>query len=104
MLADLFSSTTLRQIGRGELDPEIWITLESSGFLDALVCEESGGANLSFATVLPLFLALGRRAVPPPVGETIVARALLAQAGRDISEGRRGGKEGGCKWRSRWSP
>src|SRR3546814_9781862 len=30
MLADLFSSATLRQIGRGELDPEIWITLESS--------------------------------------------------------------------------
>lgn len=87
MLADLFSSATLRQIGRGELDPEIWITLESSGFLDALVCESSGGANLSFATVLPLFLALGRRAVPLPVGETIVARALLAQAGSDYRLG-----------------
>lgn len=83
MLADLFSSATLRQIERGALDPEIWNTLESSGFLDALVCESSGGANLSFAAVLPLFLALGRRAVPLPVGETIVARALLAQAGSD---------------------
>src|SRR3546814_6574924 len=51
------------------------------------VCEESGGANLSFATVLPLFLALGRRAVPLPVGETIVARALLAQAGSDYRLG-----------------
>src|SRR3546814_15168965 len=30
MLADLFSSATLRQIGRGELDPGIWINMESS--------------------------------------------------------------------------
>lgn len=80
MLADLFSSATVRQIERGALDPEIWNTLESSGFLDALVCESSGGANLSFAAVLPLLLALGRRAVPLPVGETMIARALLAQA------------------------
>lgn len=81
MLADLFSSATVRQIERGSVDPEIWNTLESSGFLDALVCESSGGASLSFADVLPLFLALGRRAVPLPVGETMIARALLAQAG-----------------------
>src|SRR3546814_13358281 len=65
MLADLFSSATLRPIGRAELAPEIWITLASSGFLDALVCEESGGAHLSFAHVLSIFVALGRRAVPP---------------------------------------
>src|SRR3546814_1131956 len=46
MLADLFSSATLRQIGRGELDPEIWITLESSGFLDALVRSEEHTSEL----------------------------------------------------------
>jgi len=83
MLADLFNSATVRQIERGALKPEIWNALESSGFLDAMVCESSGGANLSFAAVLPLLLALGRRAVPLPIGETIVARALLAQMGSD---------------------
>ena len=87
MLADLFSSATVRQIENGALDPEIWNTLEASGFLDALVCEASGGANLSFAAVLPLFLALGRRAVPLPVGETMVARALLTQTGSDHRQG-----------------
>ncbi len=87
MLADLFSSATVRQIEQGAPDAAIWNSLDASGFLDALVCAARGGANLSFAAVLPLFLALGRRAVPLPVGETMIARALLAQAGREYPHG-----------------
>jgi len=87
MIAQLFDSAALRRIEDGSTDPDIWTSLEASGFLDAMVGESDGGSGLSFAETLPLFIALGQRAVAFPIGETIIARAMLAQAGLDRPSG-----------------
>ncbi len=66
---------------------DVWDRFEQSGFLDALVPEAAGGGGLPLAACAPLFQALGRRPVPLTVGETMLARAMLAVG----SVGRPGG-------------
>lgn len=87
MIAALFSPAAVRAAERGEPDDRAWSELAASGFLDALAPEDAGGAGLSFADIVPLWLVLGRHAAPCPVGETMIARALLAQAGMVAPDG-----------------
>lgn len=60
---------------------DAWAAITDSGFLDALVAEAQGGAGLTLAQIEPLVRAIGARALPLPIAETMVARALLADAG-----------------------
>ncbi|WP_374525406.1 acyl-CoA dehydrogenase family protein [Sphingopyxis sp.] len=80
MLAALSPPATVRAIEAGESSAALWNGIAESGFLDALVPEERGGADLPLAEVCALWQALGRHAVPLPVGETMIARALLPDA------------------------
>ena len=80
MLGDIASPAAIRDIEHGGSGDAMWAMLEASGFLDALLAEEDGGPGLSLADANPLWQALGRFAVPLPVGETMIARALLAKA------------------------
>jgi len=66
---------------------EIQNAIDESGFLDALVAEEKGGAGLALTDMVPLFLAAGERLLPVPFAETIVARALIARAGGSAPSG-----------------
>lgn len=75
MLAELFPPARTRAIAAGDPGRAEWDAIEQSGFLDALTPEDAGGAGLTLAEVLPLFMALGRHAVPLPVGETMLERA-----------------------------
>ena len=59
----------------------LWDAIEESGFADALLPEADGGAGLSQAEAFPLLELCGAFVVPVPLAETMVARALLAQAG-----------------------
>lgn len=65
----------------------IWAEISASGFLDALVPEEMGGAGLSLAEIEPIFQVVGFHGVALPLGETIIARGLIAQAGRSAPDG-----------------
>jgi acyl-CoA dehydrogenase len=65
----------------------MWQELDESGFLDALVGESQGGAGLTLAEIASLISALGAHAVPLPVAETMVARALLVEAGAAVPQG-----------------
>lgn len=87
MLAKLFEPAEIRRIEQGGDWAREWQEIEESGFLDALVPEESGGVGLSLAQMCPLLIALGKHAVPLPIGETIIARALLAIICEQIPEG-----------------
>ncbi|UKK82825.1 acyl-CoA dehydrogenase family protein [Sphingopyxis sp. BSN-002] len=80
MLEALSPPATVRAIEAGDSVETLWSAIAESGFLDALVPEERGGAGLPLADVGVLWQALGRHAVPLPVGETMIARALLAEA------------------------
>lgn len=87
LLADAAPPAMVRGIDEGASAEVCWSTIADSGFLDALVPEDSGGAGLGLAEIAPLLCALGSRAVPVPVGETMIARALLGQAGIRPPEG-----------------
>ncbi|WP_226016533.1 acyl-CoA dehydrogenase [Novosphingobium sp. FKTRR1] len=87
MLEALVTPAAVRAVEGGASAVAMWRELAASGFLDALVDEQHGGAGLSLADVQPLIAAVGARAVPLPVGETMVARALLARAGVPIPQG-----------------
>lgn len=80
MIEDLSPPATVRAIEAGESADAVWDGIAGSGFLDALVPEDRGGADLPLAGVCALWQALGRHAVPLPVGETMIARALLPDA------------------------
>lgn len=83
MLEDVVTPAAVRAIEQGGSIDRMWSAFAESGFLDALVPEERGGAGLSLADAHPLWMALGRHAVPLPIGETMIARALLA----DVTDG-----------------
>lgn len=87
MLEQASSPAAVRAIEHGGDATALWSELVQSGFLDALVGEEHGGAGLSLGQVEPLLQALGRHAVPLPVAETMAARYLLAEAGIAAPEG-----------------
>ena len=75
-------AAAVRAIERGESPAPLWARLEESGFVDALVPEDAGGAGLRLADVFPLLRRRGRHALPLPLAQTMLARALLAEAAR----------------------
>lgn len=87
LLEAAFPTATVRAIEAGGAWDGAWAEVASSGFLDAMVAEDAGGAGLSLADTGPLLQAIGRHAVPLPVGETMIARRLLAEAGCHIPDG-----------------
>jgi acyl-CoA dehydrogenase len=87
LIADVCTPAAIRAIEEGGEAQTMWSAFAESGFLDALVAEDAGGAGLSLADAAPLIGLLGAHAVPLPVGDTMVARALLAGAGMDVPDG-----------------
>ena len=81
LLEDRCTAQVVRAIESGQSAGPLWRHLEESGFADALVPEEEGGAGLSLSQVFPLLEMCGTFAVPVPLGETMVARGVLARAG-----------------------
>lgn len=87
LLDDAVAPATIRALEQGALWEPAWAAIAQSGFCDALVPEALGGAGLVFGEIEALVRALGARAVPLPVAETMLARALLAEAGVAAPEG-----------------
>ena len=77
----------VRAIEAGQSVQPLWQLIEASGFADALVDEAQGGAGLSLSAAYPVLELCGAFALPVPLAETMVARALLAQAGVDVPGG-----------------
>ncbi len=85
VLADQCTPHVVRAIesgGRGAPATEaLWGPLEATGLADALLSEHNGGAGLGLGQVFGVLEQCGAHALPLPLGETMVARALLALAG-----------------------
>jgi len=85
VLADQCTPHVVRAIEAGgrtaEATTALWEQLEATGLADALLSEDDGGAGLGLGQVFGLLEQCGAHALPLPLGETMVARALLAQAG-----------------------
>ncbi|RCX08555.1 acyl-CoA dehydrogenase family protein [Extensimonas vulgaris] len=71
----------VRAIEAGGAHAALWQQLEDAGFADALVPESAGGAGLGLADVQGVLMQCGAHALPLPLGETLLARGLLAAAG-----------------------
>ena len=76
LLADACPPARVRDIERGAPPDALWQALESSGFLDALVPADPGGAGLTLAEAFELFVLQGRHALPVPMAQVMAARAL----------------------------
>jgi acyl-CoA dehydrogenase len=70
---------TWRKAERGEGFDALWRAIEESGFLDVLCTEDETPSDRG-AAAFELIRNSGRALLPAPVGETIVARAVLADA------------------------
>ena len=87
LLQECCKPKDVREIEREGIGPAsatLWRTLDESGFINALVAEEKGGAGLDLANVYGIFESCGRYALPLPLGETMIARALLAGMGHPV--------------------
>ena len=76
LLADVCTPAVVRETERGGSTAALTRPLEASGFLDAMVPEEQGGAGLALADAFDLFVLDGRYAVPVPLAHAIVERAV----------------------------
>lgn len=87
MLDQIAPPAAVQAVERGGSGAAMWQAIEQSGFCNALVAEAHGGAGLTLDEVAPLIAAAGARAVPLPVAETMLARAVIAAAGQAVPPG-----------------
>jgi acetyl-CoA C-acetyltransferase len=87
LLADLLPPEAQRSYLAGASIQTLREQLGQLGYDDALVAESNGGAGLALSDLREVLVVLGRRLCPLPIGETIVARAMLSQAGIEAPVG-----------------
>ena len=81
LLRDACPKAVVDQVEAGLRPDGLWAELEALGLLNACVPEAQGGVGLSLAEGLTLVRLAGRYAVPAPFAETLLGRALVAEAG-----------------------
>lgn len=81
LLADQCTPEVVRAIEAGQPASALWQCIEASGFADALVSESQGGSGMSLSEACAVIELCGEFALPVPLGETMLARVLLANAG-----------------------
>jgi acyl-CoA dehydrogenase len=77
----------VRAIEAGGDHRSLWHTLEQTGFADALIATDAGGAGLSLADVFPIPELCGHFAVPLPFAETMLWRGILSHLNASIPAG-----------------
>lgn len=87
LFAEIATPAAVRAVEDGGAADSLWRHIEESGFLDALVPEEAGGAGLGLTDAFPLLMLAGRHAVPMPFAQTVLARAWLSEAGIESPDG-----------------
>ena len=79
ILRDQCTPATVRAIEAGGDPAPLWNAIADAGFLELLSPESAGGAGLPLDEFFPVLLLLGRHAVPLPLAQAMVARALLPE-------------------------
>lgn len=86
VLADQCTPAVVRAIeSGGHTAPQagaLWQQIEDTGLADAMLPEDEGGAGLTLAQAFGMLEQYGAHALPLPLAETMLARALLARAGQ----------------------
>jgi acyl-CoA dehydrogenase len=87
LLLDYCTPRTVRDVEHGLGVANLWSAIEDSGFSNVLLSEDADGAGLTLEEAFPLFELCGTYALPLPLAETIVARALLAGSHHRVPSG-----------------
>lgn len=87
LLTDISTPEIIRQIETGTSAQSIWQQLAESGFSDAMLSEAADGAGLSLDDAFRLFFLCGRQALPAPLAQTMVVKAVLMANGMDVPDG-----------------
>lgn len=87
LLNDISTPQVIREIESGGSPQTLWQQIIESGFADAMISENAGGAGLDLGDAFSLFFLCGRHALPLPVAHTIVARGVLARQATDLPQG-----------------
>jgi acyl-CoA dehydrogenase len=77
ILKDQCTPAVVRAIEAGGSPAALWRAVEEAGFLELLAPEDAGGAALGLPDLYEVLAMLGRYAVPVPLGQSMVVRALL---------------------------
>lgn len=86
VLADHADVAVLRGVERGDWPAALWAECEGLGLPPAMAAEAAGGAGLGFAEAGAVWRALGCHGAPVPLGEAMLAAALLTAAGHTLPE------------------
>ncbi len=81
---ELLTREALEAASAGRWNGELWRSVEESALSLALVPEAQGGVGLAAADAFEIVRLAGYRALPLPLGDTMVAKALWAGAGGDL--------------------
>lgn len=87
LLDEACSPQHLRAFESGEPIAPLWEQIKALGFADAAIAEASGGAGLDLSDLGELSYLFGRHLLPLPLADTMVARAILTEAGQAVPEG-----------------
>jgi acyl-CoA dehydrogenase len=87
LLGEHCDRSAVRGYERGESVHALWEQLEGQGYPDALRPEQAGGAALDLGGLCKVVLLLGKYLLPVPLAETMIARALLSEAGAALPDG-----------------
>ena len=87
LLSDTSTPQVVREIESGGSPDALEQQIMESGFADAMVAEDVGGASLSLAEAFSLFFLCGRHAMPLALAPTMIARAVLARQRAETPQG-----------------
>jgi acyl-CoA dehydrogenase len=87
LLGDHVTPELLRDAESGNWCEELWKLIASQGIPHAMVSERHGGSGLSWPDAYPLIAVSGKRSLPLPLPETMLAAWLLDQSGMEVPEG-----------------
>lgn len=87
LFAERITAELLARFDAGEPADVLWQLVADQGLPGALVPEANGGSGASWQEITPLLRAIGYWQAPLPLGETLLAGALLARAGLTVPEG-----------------
>ena len=76
----------LAETAEKALSGDSWARVVDSGLTNVMVPEDKGGFGGGWEDALPVFRALGAKAVALPLAETIIANRLLAAAGLKLDD------------------
>jgi acyl-CoA dehydrogenase len=87
LFTDHATTAVLEGAEKGEWPAALWQALEENGLTLPQVPESRGGAGGSWSDAFVVLTAAGRFAAPVPLAETVLAGAILADAGLDVPLG-----------------